>query len=44
LPVLRRQALTIDMPEALQEEKAQPCQHAWVVKIPMQPSQLQLPL
>jgi len=29
--------LTIRLPEALQDEKARPCQHAWVLKIPMQP-------
>lgn len=29
--------LDIDIPEALQDEKAQPCQYAWVLKIPMQP-------
>ncbi|MGO8747637.1 MAG: alpha-L-fucosidase [Thermoguttaceae bacterium] len=31
------QGLTIAIPEALQDEKARPCQHAWAIKIPMQP-------
>jgi len=29
--------LTISLPENLQDEKARPCQHAWAIKIPMQP-------
>ena len=28
------QGLTIAIPEALQDEKARPCQHAWAFKIP----------
>ena len=31
------QALTISIPEALQDERGRPCEHAWAVKIPMQP-------
>jgi alpha-L-fucosidase len=31
------QGLTIAIPETLQDEKARPCQHAWVIRIPMQP-------
>ncbi|MCX6926123.1 MAG: alpha-L-fucosidase, partial [Verrucomicrobia bacterium] len=31
------QGWTIAIPEALQDEKARPCQHAWAIKIPMQP-------
>ncbi|MCX6924306.1 MAG: alpha-L-fucosidase, partial [Verrucomicrobia bacterium] len=31
------QKLTITIPEVLQDEKTRPCQHAWVIKIPMQP-------
>jgi alpha-L-fucosidase len=29
--------LTLVLPEALQNEKARPCEHAWTIKIPMQP-------
>ena len=32
------QGLTIDIPEKLQDEKARPCEHAWAIKIPMQPT------
>jgi alpha-L-fucosidase len=32
-----RQGLTITLPDVLQDEKARPCQHAWVIRIPMQP-------
>jgi hypothetical protein len=28
------QGLIIAIPEALQDEKARPCQHAWALKIP----------
>ena len=31
------QGLTITIPEALREEKARPCEHAWAIRIPMQP-------
>jgi alpha-L-fucosidase len=33
-----RRGLTILLPDALQDEKARPCRHAWVLKIPMQPT------
>ena len=26
--------LTIQLPQSLQDEKARPCEHAWVVKVP----------
>jgi alpha-L-fucosidase len=29
------QGLTITIPDVLQDEKARPCQHAWVIRIPM---------
>ena len=29
--------LTISLPENLQDEQARPCQHAWAIRIPMQP-------
>ena len=31
------QGLTLRIPETLQDEKARPCQHAWAIRIPMQP-------
>ncbi len=31
-------ALTISLPDALQDEKARPCRDAWAFKIPMQPT------
>jgi hypothetical protein len=31
------QGLTLAIPEALQDEKGRPCQHAWAIRIPMQP-------
>ncbi len=31
-----RSGLVINIPDALQDEKARPCEHAWVVRIPMQ--------
>ena len=31
------QGLTIAIPAALQDEKTRPCQHAWAIRIPMQP-------
>ncbi|MFZ1932177.1 MAG: alpha-L-fucosidase [Thermoguttaceae bacterium] len=30
--------LIVQLPAALQDEKERPCQHAWVLKIPMQPT------
>ena len=30
--------LVITIPDALQDENARPCEHAWVVRIPLQPS------
>jgi alpha-L-fucosidase len=34
------QGLTISISEKLQDEKARPCEHAWAIKIPMQPTVL----
>jgi alpha-L-fucosidase len=31
------QGLTMAIPEALEDKKARPCQHAWATRIPMQP-------
>ncbi|MGA2620841.1 MAG: alpha-L-fucosidase [Thermoguttaceae bacterium] len=31
------QGLTMAVPAALEDEEARPCQHAWAIKIPMQP-------
>ena len=31
------QGLTMAIPEALQDENGRPCQHAWALRIPMQP-------
>jgi hypothetical protein len=39
-PLLRQQndqGLTIAIPESLQDDAAQPCRHAWAIRIPRQP-------